>query len=190
MKIINALLLMLLVPGLLYAGKKEVQKIPAVARSEAKVDGVIAQGEYQSSFTDAKTGITVHWQADSANLYCALQSPGQGWLSIGFGSGGMNGAVMIIAYQTGEGVWAAEEHLGKAFFRHARAENPRLIAARAGVVDGHTTMEFCLPLSLSTGKTINSAGELPYILAYHQDKPQLSKHSKKSSGLLVLTSGK
>ncbi|MDO9392246.1 MAG: DOMON domain-containing protein [bacterium] len=190
MKNIKALLLLLLVPGLLFAGKKEVQKIPVVARSEAKVDGVIAKGEYQSSFTDAKTGITVHWQADSANLYCALQSPGQGWLSIGLGSGGMNGAVMIIAYQTGEGAWAAEEHLGKAFFRHARAEKPRLIAARSGIVDGHTTMEFCLPLSLSNGKTINSAGELPYILAYHQDKPRLSKHSKKSSGLLVLTSGK
>jgi len=190
MKIIKALLLLLLVPGLLYAGKKEVQKIPVVARSQAKVDGVIAQGEYPSSFTDAKTGIIVHWQADSANLYCALQSPGQGWLSIGFGSGGMNGAVMIIAFKTADGEWAAEEHLGKAFFRHARAENPRLIAARAGIVDGHTTMEFCLPLSLSNGKTINSAGELPYILAYHQDKPQLSKHSKKSSGLLVLTSGK
>ncbi|MDP2807155.1 MAG: hypothetical protein Q8O74_03335, partial [bacterium] len=103
---------------------------------------------------------------------------------------GMNGAVMIIAYQTGEGAWTAEEHLGKAFFKHAKVEKPRLVAARAGVIDGHTTMEFCLPLSLSNGKTINSAGELPYILAYHQDKPQLSKHSKKTSGLLVLTSGK
>ena len=190
MKKTNLLFAALLLPGLLFAGKKDIQKIPAVARSETKIDGVIAKGEYQSSFTDAKTGIIVHWQADSANLYCALQSPGQGWLSIGLGSGGMNGAVMIIAFKTAGGEWAAEEHLGKAFFRHARAENPRLIAARAGIVDGHTTMEFCLPLSLSIGKTINSAGELPYILAYHQDKPQLSKHSKKSSGLLVLTSGK
>jgi hypothetical protein len=189
MKIINALLLLLLAPGLLFAGQKEVQKIPVVARSEAKIDGVIAKGEYQAYFTDAKTGITVYWQADSASLYCALQSPGQGWLSIGFGSGGMNGAVMIIAHKTSGGEWAAEEHLGKAFFRHARAEKPKLIAARAGIIDGHTTMEFCLPLSLSNGKTLNSAGELPYILAYHQDKSQLSKHSKKSSGLLVLTSG-
>jgi hypothetical protein len=190
MKIIKTLLLLLLVPGLLYAGKKEVQKIPVVAQSQAKVDGVIAKGEYLSSFTDAKTGIIVHWQADSANLYCALQSPGQGWLSIGFGSGGMNGAVMIIAYQAGEGTWTAEEHLGKAFFKHARVEKPRIIAAKPGISDGHTVMEFCLPLSLSNGKAINSAGELPYILAYHQDKPRLSKHSKKSSGLLVLTSGK
>ena len=190
MKNIKALILLLLAPGLLFAGQKEVQKIPVVNRSEAKIDGVIAKGEYSASFTDAKTGIIVHWQADSANLYCALQSPGQGWLSIGFGSGGMNGAVMIIAFKTAGGEWAAEEHLGKAFFRHARAENPRLIAARAGIVDGHTVMEFCLPLSLSNGKTINRTGELPYILAYHQDKPQLSKHSKKTSGLLVLTSGK
>jgi hypothetical protein len=190
MKTVNTLFILMLLPGLLYAGKKEVQKIPVVSRSEAKVDGVILKGEYQSSFTDAKTGITVHWQADSANLYCALQSPGQGWLAMGLGSGGMNGAVMIIAFKTSGGEWTAEEHLGKAFFRHAKAENPRIIAAKAGIIDGHTTMEFCLPLSLSNGKTINSAGELPFILAYHLNKPQLSKHSKKSSGLLVLTSGK
>jgi hypothetical protein len=109
---------------------------------------------------------------------------------MGLGSGGMNGAVMIIAFKTSGGEWTAEEHLGKSFFRHAEAENPRIIAAKAGIIDGHTTLEFCLPVSLSNGKTINSAGELPFILAYHQDKPQLSKHSKKSSGLLVLTSGK
>ncbi|MHB8156009.1 MAG: hypothetical protein ACYDEQ_01195, partial [Desulfocucumaceae bacterium] len=83
MKKTNLLFAALLLPGLLFAGKKDIQKIPAVVQSEAKVDGVIAKGEYQSSFTDAKTGITVYWQADSANLYCALQSPGQGWLAMG-----------------------------------------------------------------------------------------------------------
>jgi len=189
MKLSSFLFTMLLLPGLLFAGKKDVRQVPVTAKTQAVMDGIIAKGEYQATFTDPKTGIIVNWQADSANLYCALKSPGQGWLSMGLGSGGMNGAVMIIAFKNSDGGWAAEEQLGKAFFKHVRAENPKLVAARAGVIDGHTIMEFCLPLSLANGKTITSAGPLPFILAYHQDKPQLSKHSKKSSGLLVLTSG-
>jgi hypothetical protein len=185
----NLLLIILLLPGLLFAGKKEVRKIPVTAGSQAAVDGIITKGEYQSSFTDDKTGIIVHWMADSANLYCALQSPGQGWLAVGFGSDGMNGADMVIAFVDDKGKWEVEEDEGKSFFRHAKYPTSKILAAKAGLTDGKTVMEFSLPLKLSNGKEITPGKPLPFILAYHQNKTTLSKHSKKSSGLLVLTSG-
>jgi hypothetical protein len=189
MKNANLLLIALLLPGSLFAGKKDSRPVPVVAKAQAVVDGIIAKGEYPASFTDDKTGVTVHWMADSNNLYCALQSPGQGWLAMGFGSDGMNGADMVIAFVDDKGAWAVEEDEGKSFFRHSKYPASKLLAAKAGLTDGKTVMEFSLPLKLSNGQEITPGKPLPYILAYHQSKTALSKHSKKSSGLLVLTSG-
>jgi hypothetical protein len=177
----------LMLPALALSGKPEIRGIPVIYRGQPAVDGLVAPGEYAASFTDAKTGITVHWQADSTNLHCALQSPGKGWLAIGFGSEGMNGSAMILAYQDRQGQWLAEEHAGRAFFKHARAEAPKLVAAKAGVAGEHTVLEFRLPLFLANGETIGPSQPLPFILAMHKDNPRLSKHSKKSAGRLVLT---
>ena len=173
----------------LWAGQKDTCRIPLAAPSSVTIDGKVNDGEYAATYADGKTGITVCWQTDSLNLYCALQSPGQGWLSIGFGSPGMNGADMIIAFIDDKGKWTVEEHEGKSFFRHSKYKNSKLINAKAGLINGKTVMEFCLPLKLSNGQEISFNQPLPFILAYHQSKTSLSKHSKKSSGLLVLTSG-
>jgi len=189
MKILNVLFIMMLLPGFLFAGKKDVRNIPRVARSQAVVDGIITKGEYPASFTDDKTGITVYWMADLTNLYCALQSPGLGWLAVGFGSDGMNGSDMVIAFVDGKGNWVVEEDEGKSFFRHSKYPASKVVAAKAGLAGGKTVMEFCLPLMLSNGQEITPGKPLPYILAYHQSKTAFSKHSKKSSGLLILTSG-
>ncbi len=187
MKVRILILAALMLPTLTLSGKQEARGIPVKYQGQPAIDGLIDKGEYPESFTDGKTGITVYWQADSTNLYCALQSPGKGWLAMGFGSEGMNGSVMIIAYQDKQGQWTAEEHSGKAFFKHVKTERPMLVSAKTGTVKGNTVLEFCLPLKLSNGKTINSTQPLPYILAFQKDNPMLSKHSKKSGGQLVLT---
>jgi hypothetical protein len=165
-------------------GPREVFQLDQPA---TKVDGAIEPGEYRSTFVDPRTGIEVFWQADSHNLQVALRSPGSGWLALGLGSAGMNGAVMIIGFQDAQGNWVVQEHLGKAFFRHAPAEKPRLISGQAKLVDGRLVMEFVLPLVLANGQVIAPGRELPFLLAYHKDKGKLSKHSKKSFGSLKMT---
>ena len=166
------------------AGPREVFQLDQYV---IKVDGAIEPGEYRSSFVDRRTGIEVFWQADSHNLQVAMRSPGSGWLALGLGSAGMNGAVMIIGFQDGQGNWVVQEHLGKPFFRHAPAEKPRLVSGQARLVDGRLVMEFVLPLVLANGQAIAPGRELPFLLAYHKDKGKLSKHSKKSSGSLKMT---
>lgn len=147
-----------------------------------KVDGMVEPGECRSSFVDPRTGIEVFWQADSHNIQAAMRSPGSGWLAMGLGSARMNGAVLILCFQDGQGNWVVQEHLGKPFFGHAPADKPRLISGQARLVDGRLVMEFILPLGLSNGQSIAPGREVPFLLAYHKDKGRLSEHSKKSSG--------
>jgi hypothetical protein len=181
------ILLVLATAGTAFAGKAAVAKVPVVAGPAPAIDGMIGDKEYTASYTDPKTGITISWQADSAALFCALRSPGAGWLAIGFGSTGMNGAAIVFASTDSAGRWAVEEHAGKAFFRHARVEQPKLIAGKAGLAGGKTVMEFALPLALSNGKVISAASAQPFILAFHNDKTTFSKHTKKSGGSMILS---
>lgn len=184
----HAIVLLLLAAAPLIAHEAPPIVVPLAAGPAPVADGAIGEGEYRGLYADAATGITVHWQADSAVLYCALRSPGAGWLAIGFGSAGMNGADMAIAYTDSDGNWVVEEQLGKSFFRHARADKPGLMGGTAGLSGGRTVMEFAIPLALANGKTI-SAVALPFILAYHKDRSAFTKHTKKSSGLMVLDAG-
>jgi hypothetical protein len=189
MKQIIIILLVLAAAGTAFAGQPAAASIPVVAGPAPAIDGTIGDKEYAAAFTDPRTGITVSWQADSAVLYCALRSPGAGWLAIGFGTDGMSGSDMVIASAGSAGKWIVEEQLGKSFFRHAPVDRPRLIAGAAGLAGGRTVMEFALPLSLSNGKAVSADAALPFILAYHKDKTSFSKHTKRSSGMMILDRG-
>jgi hypothetical protein len=160
--------------------------VPLTNKAKPTLDGSVATGEYAASFTDAKTGVTVSWQADGQNLYVGLQSPGSGWIAAGFGKKGMRGSSMVIGSADESSQWTVREDLGKAFYRHGPVEKPKLVGGKVGLKDGKTVMEFVLPLALSSGRTIEPGKPVPFTLALHSTKPRLSKHSKKMSAQLLL----
>lgn len=163
--------------------KVSLQRLPAAA---AMADGVIGGDEYSFRKTDPATGIEVMASADSATLHIALKSPGSGWVALGLGSSGMNGAVIVIARAAGGGKWSVEQHLGKSLYRHSPVDKPNLISKAAWQEDGRTCMEFSIPLRFSGAKALAPGTPMPFILAYHKDRGTLSKHTRKSSGSIVL----
>ena len=162
------------------------QVLPRSAGAKPSVDGRVAAGEYAAAFTDAKTGIRVSWQADTENVYVALESAMKGWVAMGLGARGMRNASMVLGFTDKQGRWVVEEQMGKALYRHAKVDSPKLIAGVAGHVEGKTVLEFALPRALSNGQTITAGEPMPFILACHKSKTKLSKHSNKTSALLVL----
>jgi hypothetical protein len=168
------------------AGQPPPHVLPVVTGQKPSVDGRVASGEYAATFTDAKTGITVSWQADAENVYVALQSAAQGWVAMGLGARGMRNASMVIGFTDKQGHWVVEEQMGKAFYRHSVIENPKLVSGVVGRVEGKTVLEFSLPRALSNGEKLTPDNPVPVLLAFHKSKTKLSKHSKASSALLVL----
>ena len=162
------------------------QVLPVSAGAKPSVDGRVAAGEYATAFTDAKTGIRVSWQTDAQNVYVALESAMKGWVAMGFGARGMRDASMVIASTDKQGRWVVEEQMGKALYRHSKVANAKLVSGVAGHVEGKSVLEFALPRALSNGQTLTAGEPMPFILACHKSKTKLSKHSKRTSGLLVL----
>ncbi len=152
----------------------------------AKADGRLGQTEYAVKFTDPRTGIEIFGSADSVNLYLALRSPGSGWLALGLGASGMRGALMMIATQEAPGEWKVVQHQGQALYRHTPVKGPNLIAAAAWQEDSRTCMELVLPLKYAADKAVTAGQATPFIMAYHRNRPALSKHTQRSSGTIVL----
>jgi hypothetical protein len=50
------------------------------------VDGIIADEEYESHYTDETLNMTLHWTVDTEEglIYAGLEAPTQGWVGIGF----------------------------------------------------------------------------------------------------------
>ncbi len=161
-------------------------KLSTSAAVAAAADGAIGEEEYGFRGKDQATGIEVFASADTVRLYVALKSPGSGWLAIGLGSSGMNGAVMAIAIKDAQGNWTVEQHLGKSLFRHSRVDKPNLASKAAWQEGGKTCLEFSIPLQYAGGKRLAPDSPAQFILAYHKNKASLSKHTKKSSGSIVL----
>ena len=70
------------------------------------VDGYVdrdeGEREYPHEFVDRATGMTVSWGYDDSLLYVAIETRGRGWFGIGFGSATMDGASMVIGFDTDE----------------------------------------------------------------------------------------
>jgi hypothetical protein len=174
--------------NLVIAAADNPPAIPLPQRTGAApvVDGRIATNEYAYTFQDAKTGIRVSWQADQERIYVGLVSPAKGWVAMGFGHAGMWGTTMVIGYVNPEGKWTVQEQMGKIFYGHGKVNKPKLTSGVAGIQDGHTVMEFSLPLALSNGKTIQAGQSMPFVLAGHDSKTTLSKHSFRTYADLTL----
>lgn len=64
------------------------------------LDGIVSPGEYGETYRDNATGLALHMQYEADNLSLAVESPGQGWVSIHLTGldPGMPGEDMLLGY--------------------------------------------------------------------------------------------
>jgi hypothetical protein len=108
--------------------------------------------------------------ADSKTLYCALEAPTGGWVSVGLGSLKMDGAYMVLAYDDA-GAATISEETGKGHSHRANATK-KLIASSVREAAGKTTLEFAVPAAgFITGTGLKS------LIAYGKKDNLTSLHS-------------
>jgi len=174
---------------------------PAVVQTEAvvavepsplwSVDGVIDLGEYPHS-TDV-VDVTVYWANDANLLRVGLESPGTGYVSIGFAPEfRMEGANFIVGYV----------HEGDAFLRDDFGTSPtghtadtdrggasHVLSSAGTEWADHTVIEFVIPLDSGDemDKPLRPGGTYSILVAYHdlQDGFE-AKHSRRGSGEIRL----
>lgn len=151
----------------------ETVPMPFAAAIAPVADGTIGAGEYPSTFADPKTGMVVHAVHDGTVMAVGLESPGTGWLAIGFGPEGviMDGANILMGFVTASGPTFTDQHgVG---YEHlpdtASGGTDDLIAFAGSEGGGRTYIEFRYPLD--TGQSLDYAlrpgRTFGLTLAYH-----------------------
>ena len=169
--------------------------MPYVKESRVNIDGKVSDGEYAASYKDSLSGVSVYWQHDDSKMWISLESPGTGWVAMGFGpvGVGMDGANLIIGY--------VEDSSGKVFlsdqlvvgFDHLpdteRGGNDDIIEKAGAQVGGRTILEFAYPLVTNDPNDFNllAGGIYGFILAYNADRDDLvTMHTAYSPSLTFL----
>ncbi len=162
----------------------EPEMVPAI-------DGTVDMDEYMHATSDSTTGITVSWTNTEDTIYVALESPGTGYVAIGFDPDtAMSGANFIFGYVTSMGTSARDEY-GTSLFGHgadtANGGTDDIIEYAGTETDG-TTFEFSIPLDSgdSMDKALTPGSSYKCLLAYSNSDNFTTKHSKRGSVTLSL----
>jgi hypothetical protein len=140
------------------------------------VDGKIMPGEYAHQYTDKGISMTIYWTVIGDEISLAAQSPGKGWIAVGWGGEGplMEGFDIAIGYVDSAGAHFADNFADEPVAHHADTElggtADILQAAGSETKDG-TVFEW--RRKLVTGDTLYDkpfhAGTMPVIMAYSMD---------------------
>jgi hypothetical protein len=162
---------------LLFASRQVGEGSPAVLHVEDSavvVDGSLEPGEYGAVYSDAGTGINVYWEHNGSHLKVGLDSPGSGWVSIGFGPRGvgMDGANIVLGYvEEGGGLVILDAvGIGRNHFPDdERGGRDDISDASGSAEEGRTILEFVFPLSSGEGLDHSYVTNRTYgfLLGYH-----------------------
>lgn len=159
----------------------EAVTMPYEPDPKVVVDGIVSIDEYVDSYFEMITGIYVNWEHNGTHMYIAVESPGTGWVGIGFGviNTGMDGANMIIGYvddSTGalvlEDVWGIKyTHSNDTFLGGSRD----FVAEAGSQSNGKTVIEFVFPLDSgdSYDFRLSPGGTYGFFVAYQATEDDL-----------------
>jgi len=165
------------------------EAIPAPATPA--VDGLIDAEEYAHAVEIAD--VQVHWTNDAETLWVGLESPGAGYVSMGFDpEQRMKGANFIIGY-VDDGAVEIRDDFGIAPISHGpdvdNGGEENILEAAGREEDGRTVLEFAIPLDSGdpTDKPLVPGETYGVLVAYHGSSDGFGvRHSTRGSGEITL----
>lgn len=139
-----------------------VMPYDSLMEDRVSVDGFVdtEDGEYPATFADKASGLTVHWGFDDSFIYVALETRGNGWMAIGFGSPKMEESNVIVGYYNDDSANVYNQvGIGNARTEIVPGDSSELDAE----IDrddetGVTTLEFIYPLTWPTAEGLAISG--------------------------------
>jgi hypothetical protein len=158
------------------------------------IDGIITEGEYSGSLSQAGGDFILHWEVAGNTAYFAIQARTRGWVALGIEpTMAMAEADMIFCWvEAGGKAGALDCYSTGLFGPHPPDEElggRQHISAFAGKEqDGMTTFEFSR--LLETGdrydKILPREGELKIIWASSESDDYLDPHNRRGSATIIL----
>ena len=148
-------------------------------KSNPKVDGVIADGEYALTANALDMQINLSWTDETLSVGVSGQT--SGWVAVGLGSSVMNDAIIYIGYVSGD---QAQLKVQKgAGHRHVDLESDAPIQYAVQKRSGQTTLEIALKASSFIEK---GQKQLDLIFAMGSAKSFASMHKARYTATVSL----
>jgi len=168
-----------------------VEEIPLVHDVDYSIDGYIVTGEYAHETIIA--GVNVYWSNDAHRLRMGLESPGTGFVAIGFDpEHQMQGANYIIA-AVHEGELTIRDDYGHEPLAHLddtlQGGENNIISAAGNEWPDQTVIEFIIPLDSGDAmdKPLLPGHQYTILVAYHSMFDSFSnRHTLSGSGIMQL----
>jgi hypothetical protein len=162
-----------------FAGAQTNPVVLSPSDAWVTVDGVSAASEYTATTEIGKTKLSL--ARDKDNLYVSITGETTGWISIGFGSLQMDGAILFIGFVSADGKAQGKLQKGSGHL-HADLASDALVQFAMKEAGGMTTLELVLK---ATSVIPKGAASLPVIWAVGTSDSFSALH--KARGSLTVT---
>jgi hypothetical protein len=115
----------------------------AVQDAAPVIDGAMQKGEYAQAQAVGPFWLGAALSKDGSTLSIGLAAKSTGWIAVGLGSTRMNGAYIVIGFDS-NGNATVSENIGKGH-GHSPSGAHKVIASALKTANGQTTLEFSIP---------------------------------------------
>ncbi|MFO8034024.1 MAG: DOMON domain-containing protein [Candidatus Bipolaricaulota bacterium] len=152
-------------------------------------DGTVNDEAYAHHLREDTTGMDLWWRNGLAVLVVGVRAAGTGWVSVGFDPERMmQGADFVIGAVDDDGL-TIEDHHGHAATAHRKDDHQDILAAGGNIDDGHTTLEFVVPLDSGDPQDnpLTPGESYTVLLAYHSSRTALTaRHTARGADTITL----
>ncbi|MFW5873728.1 MAG: DOMON domain-containing protein [Bacillota bacterium] len=153
--------------------------------TEVTRESILTEDLTYSNHYSADIDLDIFWEfnEEEDELHMMLESPGSGWLSIGFdASDRMNEAKIIIAGFDEDNNFQLEEHIGTSATSHEPIEETYITESTGEREEESSIAEFIIPLDEDSRYNIEQGEAQEVIIAFHSSSDGfMQRHSQRDS---------
>ncbi len=153
--------------------------------SEVTRESLLTEDLTYSNNYAADIDLDIFWEfnQDTDELHMMLESPGSGWLSIGFdATNRMNEAKIIIAGFNEDNNFQLEEHIGTSATSHEPITETYITESTGQREEDSSIAEFIIPLGEDSRYNIEQGEVHEVIIAFHSSSDGfMQRHSQRDS---------
>ncbi|MBF8435862.1 hypothetical protein I0Q91_02110 [Halanaerobiaceae bacterium Z-7014] len=186
-KLFGLVCVLILVPLIIAGCNNNDANNDDVADEEAEVaqESLLTDDLTYTNLYSSDIGLDIYWEfnEDEDALHMMLESPGSGWLSVGFdATTRMNEAKIIIAGFDGDDNFQLEEHIGTSPTSHEQIDEIYITESTGEREEDSSIAEFIIPLDGDSRYAIEPGETYEVIVAFHSDDDSfMQRHTQRAS---------
>lgn len=186
-KLLGLICILILVPLIIAGCNNNDENNDEVVEEEGEVaqESLLTDDLTYTNLYSSDIDLDIYWEfnEEEDELYMRLESPGSGWLSVGFdATNRMDDAKIIIAGFDDDNSFQLEEHIGISSTSHEPIDETYITESTGEREEDSSIAEFIIPLGGDSRYDIEPGQVYEVIIAFHSDTDSfMQRHSQRAA---------